>query len=120
MSEPSETPNTTTTTIQVQQPTTIPIFTSKLLTPPNINLKGDLREHWKQWRHICDAYALVTGLNQQSNEFKVATFVTCIGQEALQVHNSLLFKKRTTWQEFLNCGASTATARQTLFMRATG
>ena len=61
----------------------------KLPTPPNINLKGDLRENWKQ---IWDAYALVTGLNQQSNEFQVATFITCIGQEALKAHNGLPFK----------------------------
>ena len=60
--------------------------------PPNINLKGDLRENWKQWRQIWDAYALVTGLNQQSNEFQVATFITCIGQEALKAHNGLPFK----------------------------
>ena len=40
-----------------QQPNTAtpPIFTSKLPTPPNINLKGDLRENWKQWRQIWDA-----------------------------------------------------------------
>ena len=75
-----------------QQNTTTPIFTSKMPTPPNINLKGDLRESWKQWRQIWDAYALVTGLNQQSNEFQVATFITCIGHEALKTHNGLPFK----------------------------
>ena len=71
---------------------TMPIFTSKLPTPPNINLNGDLRENWKQWKQIWDAYALVTGLTQQSSEFQVATFVTCIGQQALKIHNGLPFK----------------------------
>ncbi len=77
---------------QLNTTTTIPIFTSKLPTPANINLKSDLRENWKQWRQIWDVHALVTGLNQQSKEFQDATFATCIGQEALKVHNGLPFK----------------------------
>ena len=79
------------TSSQPQQTTTKPIFTSKLPIPPNIELKGDLRENWKQWKQIWDAYILVTNLNQQSSEFQVATFVTCIGQQALKIHNGLPF-----------------------------
>ncbi len=45
-----------------------------------------------QLERIWDAYALVTGLNQQTNEFQVATFVTCIGQEALKVYNGSPFQ----------------------------
>ena len=68
------------------------MFMSKVPIQPNIKLKGDLKQNWKEWKHIWDAYELVTNLNQQSNEYRVATFITCIRHEALKIHNGLPFK----------------------------
>ena len=38
-----------------------------------------------------DAYETVTKLNEKESKFRVATFITCIGAEALEVHNGLPF-----------------------------
>ena len=39
-----------------------------------------------------DSYQLVSGLKSQSGEYRVATFITCIGSEALEVYNALPFE----------------------------
>lgn len=88
----SEQPSTANAAVNQPNITTPQMFTSKVPIPPNINLKGDLKQNWKQWKQIWDAYEFVTNLNQQSNEYRVATFITCIGHEALKIHNGLPFK----------------------------
>ena len=88
----SEQPSTASQAVNQPSATTPPMFMSKVPIQPNIKLKGDLKQNWKEWKHIWDAYELVTNLNQQSNEYRVATFITCIGHEALKIHNGLPFK----------------------------
>ena len=39
-----------------------------------------------------DSFELVSGLKSQSGEYRVATFITCIGPDALEVYNTLLFE----------------------------
>ena len=39
-----------------------------------------------------DSYELVSGLNSQSGEYRVATFITCVGPDALEVYNALPFE----------------------------
>lgn len=50
---------------------------------------GNLSKEWKQWRQVRDAYEEVTDLRNKKNRLRVATFITCIGNEALEVHNGL-------------------------------
>jgi hypothetical protein len=68
-----------------------PLFTSNVPIPLEIQLKGNLATNWKQWKQIWKAYELVTKLRDQSDEYRVATFITCIGQDALAIHNGLPF-----------------------------
>jgi len=51
-----------------------------------------LSPEWKQWRQVWDAYEEVTDLRNKTNRLRVATFITCIGKEALEVQNGLLFQ----------------------------
>ena len=40
-----------------------------------------------------DSFEIASRLNEQENKYRVATFITCIGSEALEVYNGLPFEK---------------------------
>lgn len=56
---------------------------------PRLCLDGDLQSNWAKFRQIWDSYELVTGLKDKDDKIRVATFVTAIGSEALDIHNNL-------------------------------
>ncbi len=59
--------------------------------PPNIKLKGNLKSNWLIFKQLWTSYETLTGLKNEDSVFRVATFVTCIGTEALEIHNGLPF-----------------------------
>ena len=65
-------------------------FTTNVPPPGRLELKGNLSENWKKWKQVWDAYETVTKLNEKESKFRVATFITCIGADAL--HNGLPFR----------------------------
>ena len=70
-------------------------FSCNVSLPPKIELRircENLSKEWKQWREVRDAYARVTELLNKTSRPRVATFITCIGKEALEVHNGLPFQ----------------------------
>ena len=56
------------------------------------SVQRNLSKEWKQWRQVWDAYEEVTDLRNRTSRLRVATFITCIGKEALEVHNGLPFQ----------------------------
>ncbi|XP_033123153.1 uncharacterized protein LOC117121877 [Anneissia japonica] len=60
--------------------------------PPNITLKGNMKTNWQIFKQLWTSYELLTGLKNQAMEYRVAAFVTCIGQKALEIHTGLPFK----------------------------
>ena len=73
--------------------TTSPTFSCNVSLPPKIQLQsGNLSKEWKQWRQVWDAYEEVADLRNKTSRLRVATFITCIGKEALEVHNGLRFQ----------------------------
>ena len=65
---------------------------SNVSSSPKLEIhSGNLSKEWKQWRQVWDAYEEVTVLRKKTNHLRVATFITCIGKEALEVHNGLPF-----------------------------
>ena len=62
-------------------------------------MKGKLSDNWKKWKQVWDAYETVTKLNEKQSKFRVATFTTCIGAEALEVHNALPFRTEDEKQD---------------------
>ena len=73
--------------------TTSPTFSCNVSLPPKIQLQsGNLSKEWKQWRQVWEAYEEVTDLRNKTSRLRVATFITCIGKEALEVHNGLPFQ----------------------------
>ena len=86
---PADPPNEGGQPVQAVQ---APIFTSNVPVPPKIELSGNLANNWKQWKQVWSAYELVTRLNEQTDEYRVAAFITCIGPKALTIHNGLPFQ----------------------------
>ena len=67
-------------------------FMCNVSLPPKLEIhSGNLSKEWKQWRQVWDAYEEVTDLRNKTNRLRVVTFITCIGKEALEVHNGLPF-----------------------------
>ena len=59
---------------------------------PILTIKGNIKQNWKTFRQLWTSYELLTGLKDAENVYRVATFVTCIGAKALEIHNGLPFK----------------------------
>lgn len=53
--------------------------------PPKLKMGGDIRSAWRQ---IWDSYEIVSRLAAQTDDYRVATFITCIGAEALDVYKT--------------------------------
>ncbi|XP_070537048.1 uncharacterized protein [Ptychodera flava] len=75
-------------TVSVQSST----FVSHVPLPPKLELKGDISKSWKKWKQIWDAYETVTKLDEKDHKSRVAAFITCIGVDALDTHNSLPYQ----------------------------
>ena len=105
------------------QQVSLPTFTSHVPPPGRLELKGKLSDNWKKWKQVWDAYETVTKLNEKESKFRVATFITCIGAEVLEVHNGLLFRSEDDKQDInivLDLWNSIASNRQILFTSVIG
>ena len=68
-------------------------FSYNVSLPPKIEIRcEDLSKEVKRWRQVWDAYEEVTELRNETSRLRVATFFTCIGKDALEVHNGLPFQ----------------------------
>ena len=67
-------------------------FIPNVPLPPRLHLGGNLSENWKQWKQIYDAYETVANFKSKPDNFRVGAFITCIGPEALNIHNSLPYQ----------------------------
>ena len=76
--------------VAAQAPT--PTIMSQVPFLPRLELISNLAKTWKSWKQLWDAYETVTGLNEKDSKLRVATFVTCIGPDALDIHNGLPFQ----------------------------
>ena len=68
-----------------------PRFIANVSLPQKFDTKGNLATNWKKWSQIWKAYEIVTGLDKQPSALRVATFITCIGPDALEIHTALPF-----------------------------
>ena len=105
--------------------TSATVFSCNVFLPPKLDMRcGNLSKEWKQWRQVWDGYEDVTDLRNKTSRFRVATFITCIGKEALKVHNGLLFqndeqKADINKLKYWSCGKITASKKETLSMKDT-
>ena len=64
---------------------------SSIQPPAPLSFSGDLAANWKHFHQVWTNYAIITGLEKQTEEYKVALFLHCIGSEALKTFNGFSF-----------------------------
>ena len=58
--------------------------------PTPLRLKdGDAKENWRRWKQL---WEVVSGLKSQPKAYRFATFVTCVGHEALDLCDAMQFE----------------------------
>ena len=75
-----------------QGPAKLPGLQSNVPLPPKLDMKTNLSQGWKRWRQVWDSFEIVSMLDTQAMKYRVATFITCIGPDALEVYNGLPFE----------------------------
>ena len=68
-----------------------PLLPAGLSMPKALTIEGNLAANWKKFKRTWDNYAVVTRLNRFEDEFKTATFLSCIGEDALEIFEGLDF-----------------------------
>ena len=79
----------------VAAPGSTPPFTSFIANvslPQKFETSGNLAANWKNWIQIWKAFEIVTGLGKQPSTLRVATFITRIGPDTLEIHTGLPFQ----------------------------
>jgi hypothetical protein len=72
----------------VEQATNVPIIQG-IQPPTGLDLKSrNKAENWKAYKQCWENYTIVPQLDKQPEEYRVALFLYCIGQEAVKVYNS--------------------------------
>ena len=72
-------------------PAAAPVLNSNVPLPPKFNTDGDVASEWRRWKQVWNSYEIVTGLHTQPAAYRTATFITCIGPDALEIFNGLPF-----------------------------
>ena len=62
-----------------------------LKPPGKLNTSGNLADAWKSYKQVWENYCLISGLNSQTEEYKVAFFLHCLGTEGLKIYNGFQF-----------------------------
>ena len=68
-----------------------PLLPAGLAMPKPLKTEGNLASNWKKFKRAWDNYAIVARLNRFEEEFKTATFLSCIGEEAMEIFEGLDF-----------------------------
>ena len=87
----STTPQTTSSSPAPTSNLTQQVFTSNVPLPPRLELDGNLAKIWKNWLQTWQAYETITSLHLKPQNYRVATFIACIGPEAIEIHGGLPF-----------------------------
>lgn len=59
--------------------------------PPKLDLCGNLASNWKKFKRLWVNYEIASRLNTQSKQLCVATLITCLGPDILDIYDGLPF-----------------------------
>ena len=60
--------------------------------PPPLDTKQKaVVENWKLWRQSWSNYLIITGLDKETDEYKVALLLHSIGPDSLKIYNGMKF-----------------------------
>lgn len=68
--------------------------------PRPLSLEGDMKENWEVFSQVWENYEIITGLEHEDDRYRIAHFMTAIGQEAVKIHNGLPFKDEAEKKKF--------------------
>ena len=61
--------------------------------PAKLEMRGDMVSNWRRFDRMWRNYEIVTRLREETDEFRTATLLTCIGSESLDVYEGLPFEE---------------------------
>ena len=65
---------------------------SRIPLPKPLVVRGNISQSWRKFRQIWDSYEILANLKlPDMKEHRIATFITCKGQDALRIYNALPF-----------------------------
>ena len=75
-----------------------PLLPAGLSMPKPLKLDGNLATNWKRFKRSWDNYEIVARLNRFEPQFKTATFLSCIGDDALEMFEGMDFSSEEAAQ----------------------
>lgn len=60
--------------------------------PPKLDLSGNVANNWKRFKRVWENYEIASGLTTRGMQQRTATLLTCIGADALNVYDGLVFE----------------------------
>ena len=82
--------------LAAENETTVPLLMQgRIPLPKQLPVTGSLAQHWREWKQIWTSYEILSNLQVRDNKYRIATFITCIGADALRIYNSLPFALTT-------------------------
>ena len=72
---------------------------SNIPVPGKLDLRGNLAVNWKTFRRIWESYEIATHLNKQGSSLRVATLLSCIGSDVLDIFDGLSFDTEADRQD---------------------
>ena len=72
---------------------------SNIPVPGKLDLRGKLAVNWKKFRRIWENYEIATHLNKQDSSLRVATLLSCIGSDVLDIFDGLSFDTEADRQD---------------------
>jgi hypothetical protein len=77
-----------------------PLLPAGLAMPKPLKTEGNLASNWKKFKRSWDNYAIVARFNRFEDEFKTATFLSCIGEDAMEIFEGLDFSSEEDRTKF--------------------
>ncbi|KAK3084785.1 hypothetical protein FSP39_018986 [Pinctada imbricata] len=65
---------------------------SNIPLPGKLDIKGNLSTNWKKFKRVWSNYEIASNLRQKDNEMRTATFLTCVGANALELFDGFHFE----------------------------
>ncbi|XP_062507330.1 uncharacterized protein LOC134183756 isoform X2 [Corticium candelabrum] len=74
--------------------------TCMLPSPKPLNVRDwNIKENWRRWRQMWTSYEMASRMNSQPSEYRIASLITCLGEEVLEIFNSLTFDSENEIQK---------------------
>jgi len=71
--------------------TTMPSLPSGIKLPPPLKTDGNLATNWKRFERAWDNYVIVARLERFNEKYKMAMFLSVIGEDVLEIFDGMDF-----------------------------